>query len=715
MDINQLLKDVENLKRQEQIDFIKRNKSQIVWNKNEHNKLIENVKHAIVKKQKNKAFAAVAFGIIFDVNFIDIIKKKAVFRGSSYEFLTDNLLLLVEDLIAFETSLEISAPAVKYFQSLASLYKACRSLQVAYKGVKQILKSEGMKIIKELIVLLDFIFMTNPQPGINISNNNLINHCTKEDLASGFSYIFYLYSELAKQVEANCAIDTKRFFKGNIEQILYYGVIISEYRDIEIRLDAFGYHLEPGSSPSDLNLIGPVTNFEKFTQVGYIISAAQDHLKFKDYSSKKEQIASLVSLSKRLYQEIGAKHTKLMTNPVERYAFAFPYTPPLQELIQSNLLFLEEAIELEPIAQDLLISLDELLEIKIWKDLDVTLFDLIRVQRWIIFIMVYTQTFLEEKLQTETERVLQSLVPCWTDANLKTMLSIAVDEKKVGPIVDALTWRPDGKVNVFDIQYQPIVRISDGKLIPLHLMASANVIRNSLMISGYRHYNEGTIDPVSKMLCNVLSKHITTFKDNIVFKGFSGGKEGDIDVAAYFNGALFLMECKNSLHPCNSYELRTSYDYVKKAAIQLDNIVGLIRANEDFRKFVSQATGLHFTIPADVRITTSIVMSNRMFTGHREGGHPVRGLFELAQFIHSGKIIIHDQIVNLWAGDKFTSEDLRRYLEEDSGHLKFFNALVEDKKTLLFGEFSISSSRYVLPFAAIAEQFGVQISSVDEE
>ena len=92
-----------------------------------------------------------------------------------------------------------------------------------------------------------------------------------------------------------------------------------------------------------------------------------------------------------------------------------------------------------------------------------------------------------------------------------------------------------------------------------------------------------------------------------------GGVEGDCDVVALKDGYLFTFERKNSLHPCSSAELRTSFDYLVKAQSQLGKFA-LLWTDQSFRNYFAKVySGTDLAIVQ--KTATTIVTGNRMFSG----------------------------------------------------------------------------------------------------
>ncbi|MEG4083924.1 hypothetical protein [Microcoleus sp. POL10_C6] len=182
------------------------------------------------------------------------------------------------------------------------------------------------------------------------------------------------------------------------------------------------------------------------------------------------------------------------------------------------------------------------------------------------------------------------------------------------------------------------------------------------------------------------------------------GIEGDVDVLAVVDNCLFVFECKNSLHPCNPFELRTTYDYIQKAANQLTRFQDLWQ-QEPFRTDLARKIKTQSPLPS--QLCSCIVTGNRMFSGLREQGHSVRPIRELCYIISKGEILlnsynIYDQDAGkksiikfkLWKEDQLKAEDLLGYIQEDSLHKCYFNSLSRSEQTIKLKNKSLVQESY---------------------
>lgn len=179
--------------------------------------------------------------------------------------------------------------------------------------------------------------------------------------------------------------------------------------------------------------------------------------------------------------------------------------------------------------------------------------------------------------------------------------------------------------------------------------------------TGFRYDANANETPIEEQLEECFQGK-GVFKKNIHYS--HNGKSGEIDAIAILDNHMFVFECKNSLHPCDIFKLRTSYDHIKKASSQLTVFRDLFNNDINFKKYF--LAKLNFNPSSNMFVKTAIVMGNRMFTGLILDNHIICNIFELTKFITDGKITKNGQDLSLWETDILRSDDLGKYLSDNS-------------------------------------------------
>jgi hypothetical protein len=232
----------------------------------------------------------------------------------------------------------------------------------------------------------------------------------------------------------------------------------------------------------------------------------------------------------------------------------------------------------------------------------------------------------------------------------------------------------------------------------MNILGSANIIRNTLQLKQMRIGKViGMEDPLEDIVvatladANVQSRSRTNYE----FKGV----RGDIDVLAIFDGVLFIMECKGSLHPCNTFELRASFDLLRDAERQLDRISPLLH-DSAFLAYLEEKLCLRL---CPVRkVACAIVMGNRMFAGWRAGKYPVRSLLDLTTFVNSGVTGVAGQRAHLRQEGPITVEALSSYIDSDLAYARIFDAMEPFEREASIGGKSVVLRSFQLNWVTLA-------------
>src|SRR5439155_13269976 len=115
----------------------------------------------------------------------------------------------------------------------------------------------------------------------------------------------------------------------------------------------------------------------------------------------------------------------------------------------------------------------------------------------------------------------------------------------------------------------------------------SSLMRNVLQATRYRLDSDGKIDAISEMLRTAFVSVSVPVKCHVQYE--HAGLKGEVDVLVATSGTVFAFECKNSLHPCNPFELRQSYEYIQKGFEQLTRFKQLF-TNEAFLAKLEQRT-----------------------------------------------------------------------------------------------------------------------------
>jgi len=653
--------------------------------------LVSNLKQLIFEGKSAQALALAKHGLSSDEpQFLTEVRKNGIFRCSTYDFQFQNLQPLIDKVLSEKT---ISDYARNYFNSVKLLTIIGRSVQ---KIFKDLIKELDQETFKSYLVSLDALFWeVEISNGIHSDSGKF--SLSREEIASAFSFLFFQANEKHKlDTRQLNEVDTKSIRDKYFLKKLSSFHKITEFREIEILVDYFEYKVTRRNNK--IVVEAPDEKLEMSISLGYINSQNQNIA--DSISSIREQLDSggtfLTKVCLDLAVELKNEIFHIQDNPAKRIVMKFSSSDEISKLITNNNLFAEEEIIINLISKELFLDLSQIKRIKFYKEL--SLFDVIKFQRFFAVLFHAFFAYISSENLTNSKLFWRSILPVFKKDELLTVLGCFFERTKVTQLLELLTW-DSSSTNVFDIQYQPILGINEWRIIPLGILSKSHLARNALQSTRYRFDSEASDDPVGKFLEDAL-KSVSSFVQRSFSCSFNS-KKSEIDVIAAIGNHLFVFECKNSLHPTSPFELRTSYDYIKKGAKQL-SYFSTFWEEETFRDYIATKTKTQGL----TELHTCIVTGNRMFSGWKEQGHSIRTIYELRNFIDSGQISaqlldldiksLDTQAISLWKGTAFSVEDLVDYIEKDSLHTLYFDSMIKKESETSFGNISIIQYKYDL-------------------
>lgn len=549
-----------------------------------------------------------------------------------------------------------------------------------------------------------------PLDGLQQDHANRYSIC-KEELASAFS--LYLYHSHDKNV-----IDKSNINKVNEKRLNddYYLTKLEDFnkliflKESEVLVDSFGYTV----TQNDAKIIikAPDPKFEMSRCLGYIRQLMQESANSFDSLSELSEITekypSILEFSKTYYRKFKDSTFKIIDSPLKRIVMQFP-TQTLSNFLDTNSLFREEKMILKELESNLFIEFKKVNEIPVFQSL--SLFDIIKVQRLFAFMLFVLTEYIDSNNLFKSKLFWRSM-PVLQANELKDLLASFWGQQKAKEIFELFTWRLESNSKIFDLQTYPFINVEDWVLLPLGILTNSDLCRNVLQSTGFRFDSKSSEDPIVLEMERCLKPVSSIFETNLEYS-FKGIK-GEVDVLAVVDNCLFVFECKNSLHPCNPFELRTTYDYIQTAANQLTRFQELWQ-QEPFRTYLARKIKTQSPLPS--QLCSCIVTGNRMFSGLREQGHSVRPIRELCYIISKGEILLNSYNIydpdagkksiikfKLWKEDQLKAEDLLGYIHEDSLHKCYFNSLIRIELTIKLKNKSLVQESYAFSHERFLEQ-----------
>jgi hypothetical protein len=394
------------------------------------------------------------------------------------------------------------------------------------------------------------------------------------------------------------------------------------------------------------------------------------------------------------------KLIRRLTGP-DRWVFLIPVLPILNEYFSKDAFFREELAGLSLLSKDLLSSLQEVTSFEVD---GVRIFDLIKAQRLMYVIHRVRVEKLKQVWKTDLGAAIQSVAAVYEDDTLINFLGYSLPADCAKKILSLLEWNPEVQPYM-DVMYQPIIRAAGGKiLIAPNVFSVSNLPRNVLQLTQKRIGEKGDGLLAQKLRQELEEKGFRAWEDVAYHYG---GKEGDCDVVALKGDHLFVFECKNSLHPCSSAELRTSFDYLLKAKSQLEKFISLWR-DPNFRTYLAKRLDVNLELVQTT--STTIVTGNRMFGGLKLGESSVLGFHELANFIRDSRIVILGKEIVWREEGAITPEQLFNFVSTAPWEERMLSAMRREDRITSFGNIEIHVEDYSLNVSDLAKEWGVEPS-----
>lgn len=656
-----------------------------------------NLQKHLERQQPGRAINWLALGFrLFPNDFLPRLRRAGCLRPSKYSFNATPIARTVSTGLDHADKLQLPDEARTYLTSIHALSTIAPAFARKVSQLHLFLFTNRPFVLKGLLATVDYLFLTGHQRDHRAQSDEL-DFFSKEDIAEGLSYLIHLYAArfglTARDFER---MEAATVAAGTYDPYIVTACVIRKSLEWEILIDVLGYKLTITDSPRTFLLSCPDVRLAQSLRLGYIQTELQMHIALR--VGRAEEGISIQRVGHDFYRRFGNGLVKRVEKPLPRFTYTVPAVPEFVEVLAGNHLFSEEALVLASATRELFAPFDTILDFPIYKD--ALLLDLIKLQRMANFLRIFTGTHLLEVGKSDRPMVFQSLIPRFTIEAFVTSLANFIPRPHAEHLVDFLSWQP-GSGRVFDLQYQPLIRTDQMLTVPMNVLGLSNIIRNSLQLARERIHGDTALDPLTPILSRALASHSWPVRTSFPYR--FGNVTGEVDVLAWRGRYIFAFECKNSLHPCSVHEIRTSIDHLRTAAGQLDRLTRLWQ-NAEFLEYLRNALG--WSIPGDSVLITCIVTGNRMFTGYRYSGHPVRSIYELVAYIAEGTIRVEDQARRFWRGESFSEDDLHDYLVSDIIHAPHFESMLARVNTYHLEGYSVQEETFVLDALQSAARLG---------
>lgn len=646
------------------------------------------------EKKENVLKAIIFYAIWCPDESIEYCRQIGVFRHQIGRGKKSNSELYLEQLIKYKDFIKYSRDILEYLE----MKKSCKWLYEFYVKTETKIKKKieehhnrrirkninGIKLesalFRELIVYMELIFTRgNCLVGSKPNDKNKYIAYSKEEIGEGISYLIYVYdSIIGIKEECHYWIDVNYIYSEDIEELILLACQFIQMQQWEVLIDYFGYKIIYNENKWK---IIDNTDLERSIRMGYAHLEIHDRLFFLDKERDNEDICSLKEIANYMVEELGEKLFKKTGNGfMERYCIMFSeeVLSIIENKIGDTKFFREEINILEYMEQEMVTDLMDLREKKITNH--VTLEDILLFQRFFVLTCYVYRGVLQNEQNKKV--IAASIGPVFSyDKIYEIICRVINDKNKTKELLDIFIYNKNQKK--LDLQYTPIIRVGNNLFCSLAIVAVSNMIRNviaySHMIKNQIVNNDGGLEPMVSLCEQSFMKSNGNFQ---VFtnKHFRYSKrEGEIDLLVISDAYIIIIECKAPLRPTNNFEMRSEYEHILKAKKQLD-LSKAAFSDKGFRKKYFQSMGIE---EGNRKILTCILLGNRIFSGYKGCGHPIRSYYELDSVLRTGRIGGNLGKWKIWKDDKFSINDLIDFLSEEKSIIRVLEKGMEKRKEVL--------------------------------
>lgn len=656
---------------------------------------LRQLSEAIVRNRKGKALsvARALLLLLGPDKSIKRIQREGIFRASRHAFYSPVVHVLINDWTENAVIYGFNKTDINYLHSAGALWTLAPALKNIRRSLVERLTSKRARAIKTLLANVDSAFAFGMQGNRELPTDSPQAY-SSENMAEAFSYLLRLFHQEIGIYESHFRmVDDSSVFDTFYHDLLLDAAKVCEYLEAEVLIDAFPYSARTSDSSVTVSANNPT--LEKSIRLGYIQSDMQKMIRLRGLieheAANNKEILSVTSFAKTFYEKVGNAVVTFVPEPVPRYTMMLPLMDELHRMFAGNGLFVEDLSSIEMLGTEDYITPLEVIDSPVVGNINVI--DILKVQRFFYFMQFGLQVTIDRHLPVvDRPRIyLNSCLPVFKREKIIETLQQLIGAEKAEEMLRLLTC--DLSSEYVDLQYTPVIAAGEWCILSLAVLSASNLVRNILCHAAERltMRNKDDDDPMQNALKDAL-RGAGFLVDEEVDTGTKNNKL-EVDVLAYRDGHLFLFECKNSFHPCNVYEMRTSYDHIVHAADQLTKRKAwLLNHSNQQRVFDRLAWKAS---PTD-HVHTCIAIGNRVFNGYGSEGHPVRQVHELLNVLLRGYIVIDDVPRRLWKSETLSVVDLCSYLDGATTVADFMESMRTLDRTLSFGDAKLTFSSYVL-------------------
>jgi hypothetical protein len=595
------------------------------------------------------------------------------------------------------------------FAAVTDLFVALRPVRQEYEWRVRGLRPNELMLVLAAPGLAFSSMLLNPEAHALRRFASPRDDAAPEEIATGASYTLTTFNRLVGLDERSLqAVRGEVPEPGPTQDLIRQATALFSFDEAEVEVFRAGYTCAERAAGT-WRVTAPSEALGRALELGHIDSAQQNFLRrFK--AERPTRPPALFSDVARDFSNVFESSFQLFPGPPRRVRLALGAAVAKAvggQLLLNDELYLDEMHWLVETCYELAARPDELRSVPITPHL--TLWNVIQVSRVFRLLCVGWLDAMERLGDDINAKLNSSIQLNATKSTVDLICSFGFSREMASEYVGLFTWDTSARSSYADLQYRPFLRIGDNLAISIGVHERSNLLRNAL-IAQQRRLSSGTLPDV------VTDTMVATIRENhqLVATGAKfrfRGEESDLDVAWRLGDTLFVFECKNTIAPCSSFEMRATLDQLDKGAKQLSRLERLW-SETAFRRHLEERLG--FSLHGVTQLRTAIVLSHRVYAGAHYKGHPVRHLHALCTFIRSGEVALviagpgaREHVIHHWAGAALQAADLERHLDADSpSYAARFASQVEEAEVREIGGVRVERMRYPLDMNLLVATLG---------
>jgi len=640
--------------------------------------------------QRLQAFANALTLVMVDANFTILeMRAKGLFRVSRYKYKAGIIIDIAKAFIQIRHLINADPDRFTYLASVLSLARMAPNVRKVHDDICNFLKHRKNEAVKTLLVIVNQSFYSERYGDHELRTSDF-NHYSSEELSEAASLILSMYRDMFRLTNNICDYVDEKSIKANdsaYDKLLVSAALINKFREAESLVDGLPYQAQIDGRTITVSSIDP--DIEKSVRLGYI--QTQNQLMIRAINlGKIEPPPSMKEIIEKNFNDHFGKMINVVYKPFKRIRFETLNTSKVFSLIYNKAPLRDEIESLLALDVDSFESCED--PIYNITD-DISSKDIFKLQRYFRFVSCLYQKRLDDFTDNNEKNLMmfRSTVFVLPRTQLINQLNLVfLDYQKTIKIIDLLTL--DKSRTFVDLQYTPLILFGDYYVVAPHIVAASNLVRNIICANKFRpRLIANKNDIMQNSVADALKK--AGFIVSIEVESKIGGTELEIDIVAWKDNSLFIIECKNAYHPCSAHEMHNSFDHIDKASKQLDIRMGIFRYFENQRALFKK---LSWNCAPTKSIYTAIVTANRVFHGAKLNGHPVRQAHEFINVLLHGQISGLKEKYRFWKGPDFQTTDLVSYLKGETIISDQMSALEPYTLRFNFGARSLNILTYLM-------------------